>query len=361
MGATVFDVDFNEEFKIITHPSLGFAKVRLRTELSELDFKSHFAIFSSGTNSKELKGYILSEKAVEANARAVNAWFALTSKDVWGLSLPVYHVGGLSVLVRARLLGNRIVDLRKWRPEQWYKTMSDERVTMTTIVPTQLFDLVQKNLTAPAALRCLIVGGDFLPQSLEQKARDLNWPVIRTYGMTEVCSQLASGKHPGDKLSVLPLHEVRTNSEGTLQVKSSSLFTASFVLGEKLKLDFADSLCDADGFYTTQDEVQLSEGHLIPKGRVNEEIKIAGHLTNILNLKDTIAAVLLREGLYGKAEILIENDERKGKRLVLSHMDLPTDLLDQIAKSIRPAMIDEIRLVESFNRTDLGKLKKDQT
>jgi O-succinylbenzoic acid--CoA ligase len=357
MDTFVFDVKFNEELKIMTHPSLKEAQERLRDELVGSNFTSHFAIFSSGTSSRELKGYILSEKAMEANARAVNEWFALTRDDVWGLSLPVYHVGGLSVLIRARLLGNQIVDLRKWRPETWHKTMTDEKVTITTIVPAQLFDLVQRNLTSPPTLRYLIVGGDFLPQSLEHKATELNWPVIRTYGMTEVCSQLASGKISGDKLSVLPIHTVRTGLEGILQVKSESLFTATFTLGDKFKLTFAEDLCDADGFYTTQDTVHLNEDHLIPKGRVNEEIKIAGHLTNILNLKETLATILLREGHYAKAEILIENDQRKGKRLILLHQDLPPEILEQVARSMRPAILDEIRSVESFNRTDLGKLK----
>ena len=357
----MFDINFSDEFKIITHPSLTESGERLREELADLDFTSHFAIFSSGTSSSDLKGYILSEKAMNANAKAVNEWFSLSGEDVWGLSLPVYHVGGLSVIMRARLLGNQVVDLRKWQPEKWYKTMTDEKVTITTIVPAQLYDLVQRNLISPLSLRYIIVGGDFLPQALEQKAIELGWPVIRTYGMTEVCSQLASGKSPGDKLSVLPIHQVRTDSEGTLQVKSESLFTARFIMGEKLHINMVDDLCDADGFYTTQDKVLLSENSLVPKGRLNEEIKIAGHLTNILNLKDTLATVLLQEGHYGKAEILIEEDERKGKRLVLLHLNLSEDLLEQVARSIRPAMIDEIRAVESFNRTDLGKLKSDQS
>ncbi len=357
MEDTVYDVDFIEEFKIITHPSLSEARDRLRQELANLDFTSHYAIFSSGTSTQQLKGYILSEKAMETNARAVNEWFSLTSQDVWGLSLPVYHVGGLSVLVRAKLLGNKVVDLRKWEPLSWHQTLTREDVTITTIVPTQLFDLVKNKLTCPEKLKHIIVGGDFLPMELETRARSLGWPVIRTYGMTEVCSQLASGKCPGDKLTVLPIHEVRTDAEGTLQVKTASLFTASFILGNKLKLTFASEQCDEDGYYTTHDKVQLAEGYLTPKGRMNEEIKIAGHLTNILNLKDTLAGVLLREGHYGKAEILIENDERTGKRLVLLHIGLPADFLELVAKSFRPAKIDETRSVKAFNRTDLGKLK----
>ncbi len=356
----MFDINFSDQFKIITHPSLAEAGERLRDELADLDFTSHFAIFSSGTSSGDLKGYVLSEKAMEANAAAVNDWFGLTAQDIWGLSLPVYHVGGLSVVMRARLLGNMVVDLRKWQPEKWHKTITDEKVTITTIVPAQLYDLVQRNLISPLSLRYIIVGGDFLPQALEQKAIELGWPVIRTYGMTEVCSQLASGKSPGDKLSVLPIHQVRTDAEGILQVKSDSLFTARFIMSEKLHINFADDLCDADGFYITQDKVLLTEDNVVPKGRLNEEIKIAGHLTNILNLKDTLATVLLREGHYGQAEILIEEDERKGKRLILLHIGMAEEVLEQIAKSIRPAIIDEIRSVESFNRTELGKLKNEQ-
>ncbi|MFL5785622.1 MAG: AMP-binding protein [Bacteriovoracaceae bacterium] len=348
----MFDVNFDEEFKIITKSDLAPAGNRLRKELANLDFIAHYAIFSSGTSSRDLKGYVLSEKAMEANANAVNDWFGLTQYDVWGLSLPVYHVGGLSVLLRARILENRVVDLRKWGPQRWYKTLTDENVTITTIVPTQLYDLVKENLTAPSKLRYIIVGGDFLPAELERRAFDLGWPVIRTYGMTEVCSQLASGQRPGDPLRVLPIHEVKTNPEGLLQVKSPALFTAEFTLGQKLQLKFAE-----EGFYTTQDKVILEGDKIIPQGRMNQEIKVAGHLTNVLSLKDTLAAILLQEGKYGHAELLIETDERKGNRLVLLHQNLSGEIIEKVKNAMKPAVLDDFRIVNEFSRTDLGKMK----
>lgn len=357
MEVTVFDVNFDEEFKIITHPSLSAEGERLRRELENIDFTSHFAIFSSGTSSRELKGYVLYDKAMEANARAVNEWFSLTSHDVWGLSLPVYHVGGLSVLVRARLLGNKIIDLRKWDPVRWHQTLTDEKVTITTIVPTQLYDLVRMNLAAPSNLNQLIVGGDFLPTALEMKARLLGWPVIRTYGMSEVCSQLASGKKPGDKLEILPIHRVKVTEEGLLAVKSPALFSARFILGEKFTLTFVENLSDPEGFYLTEDRVELNRRTIRPLGRQNQEIKVAGHLTNVLVLKDSLASVLLQEGYFGEAEIIIENDERKGHRLVLLHKNLPGEILGRIAEGIRPAVLDEARAVRDFSRTELGKMK----
>lgn len=357
MEVFMFDVNFADEFKIITAPALSASGELLREKLADLDFTSHYAIFSSGTTSRELKGYILSEKSMEANAHAVNEWFGLTPEDVWGLSLPVYHVGGLSVLVRARLLGNRVVDLRGWDPLKWHRNITDESVTITTIVPTQLYDLVSLNLTSPAQLKKLIVGGDFLATELEASARALGWPVIRTYGMTEVCSQLASGKDPGDALRILPIHEVRRGPGDILQVKTPSLFTTVFTMGEKFGLKFSHDLVDAEGFYETSDVVQIQGDSIIPQGRRNQEIKIAGHLTNVLALKDSLSTCLLREGLYGQAEITVESEERKGNRLVLIHKNLPADMLTRIAEAVRPAIIDEFRSVTELSRTDLGKFK----
>lgn len=353
----MFDVNFEEEFKILTHPSQAHLAKRLREELAAVDFTKHFAIFSSGTTSREMKGYILSEKALEANAQAVNSWFGLTSQDVWGLSLPVYHVGGLSVLIRARLLGNKIIDLRGWNPKSWFDTITREKVTISTIVPTQLYDLVSNNLNSPPGLRSLIVGGDFLPSALEKKARDLGWPVIRTYGMSEVGSQLASGKLPGDPLRILPLHTVRLSKTNFIQVRTSSLFDAEFRLGEKFSLRFAEDFLDADGFYTTQDRGELVGDTLTPLGRAGQEIKVAGHLTSLLALKDSVSSVLLQHDSFGKAEIITENDERKGQRLVLLHQGLPEKILNEISKSIAPAVLDEERAVEAFGRTELGKLR----
>lgn len=357
MERFVFDVNFDEEFKILTHPHLKDAGSKLREELLSLDFTAHYALFSSGTSSKELKGYVLSEKALNINAEAVNTFFGLTKDDVWGLSLPVYHVGGLSVLIRARLLGNKVIDLRKWDPLPWHKTLSQEQVTITTIVPTQLYDLVKLGLKSPASLKRIIVGGDFLPAALEMKARDLGWPVIRTYGMTEVGSQLASGGAPGDKLQILPLHKVRLTPEGLLQVKTPSLFTAVFTLGEKLSIKFARRLCDQDDYYTTQDLVTISNNFLTPRGRINQEIKVAGHLTSLLSLKDSLGEVLLRNDAFGKAEILVEADERKGNRLILAHSGISDELIQNIRNALSPAVIDEVRMVTEFHRTDLGKLK----
>jgi O-succinylbenzoic acid--CoA ligase len=348
----MFDLDFNRPgIQVLCHPQYQHLVTEITSKLSSY-LDDHFVLFSSGTTGGDLKGYALSKAALFANARAVNEHFELTNADVWGLSLPIYHVGGLSVLARAHLLGNRVVDLRKWDPELWMKKLDE--VTITTVVPTQVFDLVQKNLRAPKNLRYLVVGGDFLSTTLEKKALDLGWPIIRTFGMSEVSSQLASTKRPGSTgLQILPLHEVKTDESHLLRVKSPALFTLEFRMGKTFGVKLLNDLSDSEGFYVTKDRAMVQDGLLKHLGRMGDEVKISGHLVNLLHLKDLLARVALKD-----YEFVIEEDERKGKKLVLLTLEDDLQKLEEIKKIILPHKITEVRRLAAFPRTDLGKIKK---
>lgn len=355
----MFDVDFdNPAPQLICHPDLRCHEEEILKNLSPYFLRDHFILFSSGTTGGNLKGYALSKKALLKNAEAVNEFFGLNSNDIWALSLPIYHVGGLSVLARAKLLNNPVLDLRSWDPLHWYKKISE--VTVTSIVPTQLYDLIKLELEAPPRLRHLIVGGDFLSTKLKEKALSLGWPVIRTYGMSEVSSQLASARSPqSDDLEVLPIHAVKTDNQRLL-VKSESLFTLEFVMGEKFNITHASRLCDPDGFFLTSDRAELKGNVITPLGRLGDELKVGGHLVNIQKLRDTLSGLLLEKDCYGQAEILVEEDERKGKKLVLLTLSTLEKHLsaEEITDRLRPVKIDDIRSVSEFKRTNLGKLKR---
>src|SRR5262245_38728448 len=117
MERFMLNVDFeNKSPQLICHQDYKKFESEILKNLEPYNLEDHFVLFSSGTTGVDLKGYALSKKALFANARAVNEHFSLSKEDVWGLSLPVYHIGGLSVVARAHLLQNRIVDLRHWEP-----------------------------------------------------------------------------------------------------------------------------------------------------------------------------------------------------------------------------------------------------
>jgi len=355
----MFNVNFNDSSpQVLCHPDYQNLIPKIVEKLLPYDLKDHFILFSSGTTGGSLKGYALSKKALFKNAHAVNNFFNLNQADIWALSLPIYHVGGLSVLARAYLNKNKVIDARKWNPLTWTKTI--EEVTITSIVPTQLYDLVKNSIPAPTKLRYLIVGGDFLSSSLKEKALNLGWPVIRTFGMSEVCSQLASSNSPtSDEMEILPIHEAKT-IDGRLLVKSESLFTLEFMMGEYFIVKFANELATKDGFYLTKDRAEIKNNFITPLGRLGEEFKISGHLVNINEIKEALHNFLLENGLFNKMDFLIEGNERQGNKLILLTVPESNDegIIKDIKNLIRPAKIDEVRVVPNIQRNDLGKLKR---
>ncbi len=353
----MFDVNFDSTDPVVLcHPDFDHLKKDLLQKLLPYDLKNHFILFSSGTSGGDLKGYALSKEALFQNAQTVNSFFNLNHNDTWGLSLPTYHVGGLSVLCRAYLLENKIIDLRKWDPLTWHEKLKD--VTITSVVPTQLYDLIKLNLKAPENLRFLIVGGDYLSSKLKDRAMELGWPVIRTFGMSEVSSQLASASSPAsDELEVLPIHKVKLQGERLL-VNSPSLFTLEFTMGEMFKATPLKDLSNPDGFYMTKDRAEISGNIIRPLGRMGEEFKVAGHLVNMNKLRDTLSGYLLEKDLFGQMEFQIESDERKGHKLILLTLNDFNREIQEISQLIAPIKIDEVRKMSHFNRTALGKLKK---
>ncbi|MGE3608182.1 MAG: AMP-binding protein [Bacteriovoracaceae bacterium] len=343
-----------KQIEVICHERFRTLVPEVLKMLNPFNLNSHFVIFSSGTTSKFPKGYAISKEALKLNAQAVNTHFNLTSQDVWALSLPDYHIGGLSVLRRAQLLGNKVIRTSAWDPNQWHKLLDESNVTITTVVPTQVYDLVKLNLHSPSKLRYLVVGGDYLSPTLEVKAKALGWPVVRTFGMTEVCSQLAAQNSQGE-LEILPIHQVKIENE-RLKVKSPCLFTLQFTLKENPEIVWAKDLCDAEGFYPTQDRAELNGKFLKHLGRMDDQIKVNGRLISLIELKDLLSKYLLENNLYGQAELQIEADERGGKSLTLLHLNnLPPNLIE----IFHPIKI-QTRRVEQFDRTDLGKLRKTQ-
>lgn len=341
--------------RVFHHPNLKTQAEELQKAIRELNLKNHFAIFSSGTSSGALKGYIHSREALEANALAVNSFYNLTSSDTWALSLPDYHIGGLQVLLRAKLANAKVVDARGWEPRKWSSTLNDAAVRVTSIVPTQLYDLVRLEISPPSELRLLIVGGDFLSEELEKRARELGWPVIRTFGMTEAASQIASASIHENKLRVLPLHVLKVNEDRILKIKSVSLFSYQFKQNLGWVINPVSDLLDSEGYFKTSDEVELVDGVLTPLGRAGDYFKTGGHLMRLSQLREAVDKILIDHSQLGKAEIYIADDERKGKEVILQHEEISPELIELIKFSVLPARIDKILSVKRIQRTELGK------
>lgn len=257
----------------------------------------------------------LTREALLANAAAVNAWVHATADDVWLRVLPEFHVGGQSIHFRAELSGSRVLVEEKWDVTRFMMVTKHSRITLTSLVPAQVFDLVSAGLRAPESLRAIIVGGGAMEAALYQKARALGWPLLPSYGMTETASQVATARLDSltslevPPLELLPCWEARTDAAGRLQLRGAPLLSGRLVAAAGDWV-FEDAL-DADGWFTTADRVALEGRCLTPLGRCDRVVKVLGELVDL----DAVEAALAAAGLPpGRGVAAALPDERAGVR-----------------------------------------------
>ncbi|MFM7262078.1 MAG: AMP-binding protein [bacterium] len=106
---------------------------------------------------------------------------------VWHASLPLHHVGGAMILMRA-LAGNAAIRLAP-PPRRW----SDLKgCTHASLVPTQLAGLLDDPSDPPSSLVAILLGGAPSSQSLRDRAVARGVPLYASYGLTESCGQIAA-------------------------------------------------------------------------------------------------------------------------------------------------------------------------
>lgn len=325
--------------------------------IEENGIQDHLVFLSSGTTSAKPKGYVISNEAMFSNAKAVNSHLCLNEEDRWGLTLPPFHVGGLSVYYRASLLNHSPTLLYPWNPETLPGKISDHNISIISLVPTQIFDLVKLKIKAPKTLKYVLAGGDFLSSSLEEKAIHLGWPIVRTFGMSEVGSQIATSIKIGEKkLKILPIHELKADEENRLWIKTPSLYSFEVQFINEWILIPAHKSFDQDGYYPLPDRGSIREDFLTPLGRQDGKFKCSGLLIDYFELKEILETHMLRNGCWGKLDLSIKENERKSQILCLEHENsVQFDIIENFKKLIHPIKIDEFISVQSIERNELGK------
>ena len=346
--------------QFIHHPRLSEYVGGLSACFESQGIRDHVMLFSSGTTSNNLKGYAFTLEAIQINARAVNQYLGLSSKDQWGLALPEFHIGGYSVLHRSALLGKEAIFFGRWIPERFCDFINDKNITVSSLVPTQLYDLVVLKKYAPKNLKHIIIGGDFLGRELESLARQLGWPIVKSFGMTEVASQLGATREPFSmSYELFDIHKMKVDTLQRLWVKSKSLFAYefSFEKGSWL-IHPATNKMDTNGYFPLQDMGEISSFNTItPQGRLDHAVKRSGKLVDIMSLRQELDRFKLHHHCWNKIEISIHSDERRGARISLLFLSDIKDIISLYLERLPVGSFDDVSEVSSFDRTDIGKLK----
>lgn len=179
------------------------------------DLRRPFAwIFTSGTTGQP-KAAELSLFAIYHSAIASALRIGHHPDDRWLCTLPLYHIGGLSIIMRAALYGICVVLQDGFNLNAVNHALDHQKVTLASFVPTMLYRLIQVRQALPPHLRLVLLGGAAATPELVSAAQAAGFPLATTYGLTEaasqVCTQLPeqTRQKPGSVGKPLPFAQIR--------------------------------------------------------------------------------------------------------------------------------------------------------
>jgi O-succinylbenzoic acid--CoA ligase len=170
----------------------------------EVDLASlHAIVYTSGTTGRP-RGVMLTygNQLWSAFASALN--LGLQPGDRWLACLPLFHVGGMAVLLRSVIYGTAAVVHEHFDAQRVNQAIDDDRVTIVSVVANMLQRMLDArgDRAYPAHLRCVLLGGGPAPLPLLERCAALKVPVVQTYGLTEAASQVTT-LQPREALSRL--------------------------------------------------------------------------------------------------------------------------------------------------------------
>ena len=293
-------------------------------------------IYTSGTTGRP-RAVSLTYGNHAASARASAAVLGVEPGDRWLSPLPLFHVGGLAVLIRSALYGTTAV---LGSPE-----LLTQGITLASLVPTQLARLRDSGFEAPPGLRAILLGGGPAPRPLVDWALETGVPVRLTYGMTEAASQIATAPVGSRAATPLPGVELRIGDQSEILVRGPMV---------------SEGALSPDGWLHTGDRGSLdSDGRLTVEGRLKNVIVTGGE--NVA--AEEVERVLLDHPAVADAAVVGLPDPEWGEAVtafVVLRADAP-DLLDHARAHLAPFKVPKrIEQVPGLPRNAAGKLLRSE-
>ena len=160
-------------------------------------------LYTSGTSGAP-KGACLSWSNFLASATASGERLGVAVSLRWLACMPLFHVGGLSMLVRSVVFGAPLRLHDRFDAAAVSEALDAGDVAGISLVPTMLHRLLEHrgSRRAPPELRVVLLGGAAAPEQLVRRALEAGYPVCATYGLTEATSQVATAAPPGPGATV---------------------------------------------------------------------------------------------------------------------------------------------------------------
>ena len=269
-------------------------------------------MFTSGTTGRS-KAVPLTWENLCGSAAVSNASLNRHGEGLWQIALPLYHVGGLQMVVRSLLNANPFILYQRFDAERVLADAARRGATHISVVDKMLQDmLASSHASGVGRYECILLGGGPLNAQTLGRALAMRARVYASYGMTETASQIANTLvTPGftGGMSLLEGYEARIvdagpDGFGRLAVRGPGLF------GGYLN---ARAAYTADGFFLTGDTAAIApDGKLYVKERTDDMFISGGENVYPAEIRDK----LLRVSGVADAYIFGAPDDTWGRRPV---------------------------------------------
>jgi O-succinylbenzoic acid--CoA ligase len=309
-----------------------------RTVLDGIDTQPGDAVVvpTSGTTG-DPKGVVHTHDSVRASALTISEYLEVDpATDRWLACLPLSHIGGLSVVMRALLTGTPL-DVHPGFDADAATEAARRGASLVSLVPTALQRL------DPGLFRLILLGGSALPAD-----RPAN--TVGTWGMTETGSGVVYERYP------LPGVELRA-TDGEIHIRAPMLFRG-YRSNAEVRQPFDD-----EGWFATGDMGSVEpDGRLHIDGRRGDLIITGGE--NVW--PSPIERIIEADPDVAEVAVVGRPDPEWGA--VVTAVVVPVDAANPPAlEEIRGRVRDELppwcvpkhlELVDALPRTPLGKVQR---
>ena len=217
------------------------------------------AIMNTSATTGQYKSVPLRWGQIKAHVQASQEVLGRSEQDNWLMVLPLFHVSGLSILMRSLYNGTAMTIMESYHEEQVLQCIHDGRINMMSLVPTILKNLEPRIIHHQ--LRVILLGGEFIPRPLVDACVAKQLPIYKTYGMTETFSQsvtmpvllnLNKLDSVGKPLPGMTVHIVNPDVDGVGEIHlNGPMVMRGYINREPIHGDFnTDDMgyVDEDGF-----------------------------------------------------------------------------------------------------------------
>lgn len=305
-------------------------------KLTKTDFTSKLqpgaalVITTSGTTSNP-KGVVHTMENLRTSAIAISGRLATTSLDHWICSLPISHIGGMSVITRSILTNTAVTVLGQPTAEEIIKAQSRGGNLISVVLA--MIDRIDLS-----GFKTVLLGAQNPPSNLAPN-------IVTTYGMTETGSGVFYDGRPLDGV------EFKLTDAGEVLIKGPMIATT-----------YRDGtpILDDEGWLHTDDFATIGPaGTLEVRGRMTEIINTGGEKVFPFEVESEIfksekvadcAVIALPDPKWGEAvtAVVVPKDPTNPPTL--------REVTELTREALPPwCSPKQVILVESIPRTPLGK------